>query len=159
MFTRVRLPRPSCLSALLLAALLAAAVPYQAGALPGSYRVAAAVGELQTAAGVEIAGSAPPAMAPGAIWEHTFATEGSYPYYDPLDLGMTGTIDVLPGQARASAAPVVVEITITAAGFQPASVTIAEGDTVRWTNSDDASHAIRGGATHARYLPLLALRQ
>jgi plastocyanin len=47
------------------------------------------------------------------------------------------------------------EVTITDAGFEPPTVTIAISDTVRWTNRGASVHAVAGGAPRRRYLPLV----
>jgi plastocyanin len=47
-----------------------------------------------------------------------------------------GVLAIAPAQALAA------NVTITALGFAPSSVTINQGDTVTWTNSDVASHQL-----------------
>ena len=51
-----------------------------------------------------------------------------------------------------------VEIAITDAGFDPPEVTIAAGDTVRWTNRGSGLHAVAGGAPARTYLPVVLRR-
>jgi plastocyanin len=99
-----------------------------------------------------------PDLASGQSWTHTFATEGSYPYYDAHSPGLTGTVVVNPtsmrGQRRradargsfhpSSAARTVTEVSITDAGFDPPTVTIGVSDTVHWINNSAAPHAIAG---------------
>jgi plastocyanin len=50
------------------------------------------------------------------------------------------------------------EVTITDAGFDPPAVTVAAGDTVRWTNADAGVHAVAGGAPRRICLPLVTRR-
>jgi hypothetical protein len=48
------------------------------------------------------------------------------------------------------------DVSITAGGFEPQTVTIDLDDAVRWTNDDSTVHAVSGGQSHYRlYLPLL----
>ncbi len=49
----------------------------------------------------------------------------------------------------------VTSVSITATGFEPPTVTIGVGDTVRWVNADTIGHAIRGGEPYHVYLPLV----
>jgi plastocyanin len=152
---------------------------YTAGTLPGRYEVVAAVGQVVGRAVVVITGAAPPALAPGESWEHAFTTSGVYPYYDPYVPRHAGTVVVtssLRGASSASAKPLLgtkqspsspeeiashtplamtTEVTITDAGFEPPTVTIAISDTVRWTNRGASVHAVAGGAPRRRYLPLV----
>jgi plastocyanin len=51
-----------------------------------------------------------------------------------LILIVLGVVAVAPARALAA------NVTISAAGFVPATVTINQGDTVTWTNTDTASH-------------------
>ena len=132
---------------------------YTAGNLPGHYEVVAAVGEIEGRAQVEITGDPPPDLAPGQSYEHTFSTEGAYPYYDGYNPDLKGTVVVSPtttngeyNEAQSGdsflsqfAVVTVTDVSITEAGFDPLTVTIGVGDTVRWTNDGAATHAIRGG--------------
>lgn len=51
-------------------------------------------------------------------------------------------------------------VTITASGFSPKSITVKLGDTITWTNSDNASHTVNSDPhpTHTLY-PFLNLGQ
>ena len=40
----------------------------------------------------------------------------------------------------------IVEVSIQGFAFNPASVTISTGDTVRWTNQDSATHTVKGSS-------------
>lgn len=40
----------------------------------------------------------------------------------------------------------IVDISISNFAFNPASVTISTGDTVRWTNQDSATHTVKGSS-------------
>jgi plastocyanin len=49
-----------------------------------------------------------------------------------------------------------IDVSITGSGFSPSSVSISEGDTVRWTNNDSATRNVSSDAhpTHTNYAPL-----
>ncbi len=139
---------------------------YTAGDWPGTYYVAAEAPSgkmlimLQGQAPVTVTGTETcPDLAPGASYTHTFAMIGAYPYHDRVGSGhYTGTVTVNPtlGEGKATH-----DVSITAAGFDPASIVIARNDTVRWTNTDTAIHAVGGGKYRPQYrlyLPLV-LRQ
>ena len=53
-----------------------------------------------------------------------------------LTLIVLGVVAVAPARALAA------NVTISAAGFVPATVTINQGDTVTWTNTDTATHQV-----------------
>ncbi len=122
-----------------------------------------------------------PALAPGSSWGLTFTTPGVYLYYDAYAPTHAGTVVVGPtvgvslrgaGFAPKQSYPSLREIasqtplamttttviTITDAGFNPPTVTIAISDTVRWTNRGATIHAIAGGAPRQLYLPLTLRR-
>jgi len=135
---------------------------YTAGSLPGRYQVTAeaTVGN-STATGfarVEITGTATgPDLDPDQSWIHTFTTAGVYPYYDRYNPNLRGTVVVSPTRSTLGMLNASTVISITAAGFDPFSVTIGVSDTVRWTNTDIITHAIRGGVPYNYvYLPLVA---
>ena len=46
-------------------------------------------------------------------------------------------------------------ISITVTGFDPPTLAIGRGDTVRWVNADVVAHSIRGGEPYQVYLPLV----
>ena len=108
------------------------------------------MGEIEGRAQVEITGDPPPDLAPGQSYDHTFSTEGAYPYYDGYNPALTGTVVVSPtvGQVVGQVGNLsytTMPISITAGGFDPLTVTITISDTVRWTNADTITHTIRGG--------------
>ena len=53
-----------------------------------------------------------------------------------LLLSALAVVLVVPAQALAA------NITVSATGFAPASLTINQGDTVTWTNPDSATHQV-----------------
>jgi plastocyanin len=53
-----------------------------------------------------------------------------------LTLIVLGVVAVVPARALAA------NVTISAAGFVPATVTVTQGDTVTWTNTDIATHQV-----------------
>jgi plastocyanin len=141
---------------------------YTAGNLPGLYQVTATSGKVTGSAQVRITGPVPPDLPSGQSWNLTFFTAGTYPYYDRYNLDHRGTVVVNPVTANsehnegrdgnsllAPFAAVTVPVTITAAGFDPPTVTINVSDTVCWTNADTTVHAIRGGVPFKLFLPLV----
>jgi len=130
---------------------------YVAGNLPGRYSVVAAQDEVEGRAWVTILGAAPPDLAPGQSWEHTFSTAGVYPYCNSRDFNLRGTVIVSPtvGRLHGLDAKTVISVSITATGFEPLTVTLGVSDTVRWVNADVVAHAIRGGEPYQVYLPLV----
>lgn len=121
------------------------------------------MGEIEGRAQVEITGDPPPDLLPGQSYEHTFTAKGTYPYYDGYNPAHTGTVVVNPTTTNGEyneaqvedsflsqfAVVTVTDVSITEAGFDPPTVTIGVGDTVRWTNHGTATHAIRGGEPSA----------
>jgi plastocyanin len=129
---------------------------YTAGNLPGHYGVTASVGHVVGRSWVTVEGEPPPDLGPGQSHEHTFDTEGTYPYHDDGDPGQKGTAVVGATGGVLPPLGTTTIISITATGFQPLTVTIGVGDTVRWTNADAVTHSIRGGEPQLLlYLPLL----
>jgi plastocyanin len=128
---------------------------YTAGNLPGYYGVTAAVGDVVGRASVRIDGEPPPDLGPGQSHDHTFDTPGTYPYHGGNNLGLQGTVIVGATGGAAPTLNAVIPISITATGFQPATVTVDVGDIVRWTNNDVITHTIRGGPSHVLHLPLV----
>jgi plastocyanin len=93
-------------------------------------------------------------VAPGATFSHTFDTAGTFTYHCNIHPSMTATITVVPAPA-ASAPPVPAPSTGPAASagagsavaikdfsFQPASISVAVGSTVTWTNNDTTGHTV-----------------
>lgn len=78
-------------------------------------------------------------IAPGTSSPHLFASLGSFPYHCTHHPVMTGTVTV------AAAGPMAVAVQIissSAGGFSPATVTVAQGGTVTWTNNDGGTHTV-----------------
>ena len=97
----------------------------------------------------------------GDSWSFTFSTPGKYVYLDDRNkdnLALHGTVTVgtagsdpgaspgmpaMPGMpAAAPAAPTTAAVSLAGETFTPASVTIAVGGTVTWTNDDSAPHNV-----------------
>jgi plastocyanin len=72
-------------------------------------------------------------IAPGVVFQHTFASAGSFPFHCTIHPVMTGTVTVDAGSANDSAFVSIVSMTST--GFSPQSVTIKPGGHVRWLNN------------------------
>ena len=106
----------------------------------------------------------------GETFTLTFVTEGTYPYRDERDDAATayvGTILVGPaGVATGGAAessgnlpdappPSTVSIAIADRAFAPASVVVAAGGTVEWTNADGEVHTVSaaGGTFDSGVIP------
>ncbi len=78
-------------------------------------------------------------LPPGGSFNHPFAAAGSFPYHCSIHPIMTATITVATGGADSA----VVNITgPTANGFQPQTVTVKVGGSVRWTNSSSQTHTV-----------------
>jgi plastocyanin len=78
-------------------------------------------------------------IGPGGNFQHTFATQGTFPYHCSIHSAMTGTITVNASGALAGAVSIV---SSNAAGFSPSSVTIGVGGEVTWTNNDGVTHTV-----------------
>ena len=72
-------------------------------------------------------------LAAGKVFQHTFASAGSFPYKCTNHPVMTGTVTVNASSANDSAFVSIVSMTAT--GFSPQSVTIKPGGHVRWLNN------------------------
>lgn len=75
-------------------------------------------------------------LSSGAVYNHTFANAGAYPYHCKFHGGMTGTVQVSAGS------PAMVSVSITDNAFNPASVSVAPGGSVTWTNNGGAQHTV-----------------
>jgi len=72
-------------------------------------------------------------LAAGQVFQHTFATAGSFPYHCSNHPMMTGTVTVSASSVNDSA--FVSMINSTATGFSPQSVNVKPGGHVRWLNN------------------------
>ncbi len=94
-------------------------------------------------------------VAPGATFSHTFDTAGTFTYHCNIHPSMTATITVVPAPAAsappvpaptigpaASAAAAGSAVAIKDFSFQPASISVAVGSTVTWTNNDTTGHTV-----------------
>ena len=77
-----------------------------------------------------------PFLAAGGVYAHMFATAGTYNYHCKVHgLGMAGTVTVAGGGAMGAAVAIQDNL------YNPASVTIAPGQTVTWTaNAGNANN-------------------
>jgi len=89
----------------------------------------------------------------GTSWTHTFSAVGSYAYVDKENennAALHGTVTVKAGAtstggspgAPAPPAPTTAAVTLAGQAFSPASVTVAVGGTVTWTNKDSMPHNV-----------------
>ena len=109
-------------------------------------------------------------LEPGEAFTLTFVTEGTYPYRDERDDSATssvGTIVVGPSGGAAGGAaepsgnppdappPSTASVAIADRAFAPASVVVAAGGTVEWTNADGEGHTVSatGGAFESAIMP------
>lgn len=74
------------------------------------------------------------------VFQHTFATAGTFNYQCTIHPQMVGTVTVNAGSANDSAFVDIVNNTAT--GFQPGAVTIKPGGHVRWFNSSSMNHNV-----------------
>ncbi len=74
----------------------------------------------------------------GASFSHVFTIAGSFAYVCQYHSNMNGNV-----QAMAMGAPH--EVLITNFAFDPVDLTIAVGDSVRWTNMDASPHTVTAG--------------
>jgi plastocyanin len=80
----------------------------------------------------------------GGVFQHTFATAGTFPYHCSLHGAMTGnSVVVSAGSVNDSA--FVQIVSLTAPGFSPPSVTIKPGGHVRWLNVQGSPHTVTSG--------------
>jgi plastocyanin len=75
-----------------------------------------------------------PVLKSGETWSYTFTKADGYPYRDKLHETLRGAVNV-----NASG-----DVSIAQTGFQPQTINITAGQTVRWTNNDfsGASHQV-----------------
>ncbi len=82
-------------------------------------------------------------LAQGATFSQTFDTPGTYTYHCAIHSSMIGTITVVaapaPSMAPAASAS---SVTIQDFAFGPASISVAVGSTVTWTNQDGTAHTV-----------------
>lgn len=70
-------------------------------------------------------------IGPGGMYQHTFASAGTYPYHCAIHgLSMAGTVVVANGQPANAAVSIQNNNT-----YSPATVSVAPGGTVTWTNN------------------------
>ena len=92
----------------------------------------------------------------GDSWSHTFTTVGTYAYVDKENEdnpSLHGTVTVKAGAATggtlgapAPPAPMTASVNLAGGDFTPASVTVAVGGTVTWTNGDSTQHNVTANA-------------
>jgi len=76
----------------------------------------------------------------GAVYSHTFPmTAKTYPYHCKIHSSMTASVIVSSGGAASAS------ITITDNSFGAATVTVAPGATVTWTNNGNNTHTVTSG--------------
>ena len=73
------------------------------------------------------------------VFEHLFDEEGTFSYFCRLHPEMTGTVNVIPGEAATRTVNIVDNPEM---GFSPATVDIDVGGTVRWENHSEAHHTV-----------------
>ena len=79
---------------------------------------------------------------PGGTFQHVFNTVETARYYckhhgGPGGSGMSGVITV-----QAGGSPSMHEVSITNNAFNPATLTISVGSTVKWTNNSSSMHTV-----------------
>ncbi len=94
---------------------------------------------------------------PGDTFQFTFSVEGTYSYLDERDAdnpayqgSVVVTIDAPPGGEEPApppggeppAPPVSGDVSIVNRSYQPGSLTVGVGATVRWANNDDRVHTV-----------------
>jgi plastocyanin len=93
----------------------------------------------------------------GTSWSFTFDTVGTYAYVDKeneKNLALHGTVTVKAGAtstggtpgAPAPPAPMTASVNLAGGRFTPATVTVAVGGTVTWTNGDGSQHNVTANA-------------
>jgi plastocyanin len=73
-----------------------------------------------------------PVLSAKQSWTHTFRNGGTFAYHDGLHPALRGTVVVIPIRT----------IWITAAGFEPSSMTIRTGQTVTWVNRTSSNQQV-----------------
>ena len=76
-------------------------------------------------------------LAQNATYVHTIATAGTYAYHCSIHTSMHGSVTVSSMSSNTAQA-----VNISGFAFSPASVTIAPGGTVTWTNLDATAHTV-----------------
>jgi plastocyanin len=84
-------------------------------------------------------------LAPGMVYQHTFANAGTYPYHCTIHAAMTGNQVVVDAGSAVDSAVVNI-VSMTAPGFSPSSVTIKPGGRVRWINTHTTTHTVTSGS-------------
>ncbi len=81
-------------------------------------------------------------LAQGATFSQTFDTPGTYTYHCAIHPSMTGTITVVAAPTPSSAPADTAAVTIQGFAFGPASINVAVGSSVSWTNQDGTAHTV-----------------
>ena len=76
-------------------------------------------------------------LGPGAVYQHTFASAGSYAYHCVFHAPMRGTV-----QVNASAADSIAHVSITSSTTTFPGATIRPGGSVTWTNNTQLDHTV-----------------
>lgn len=77
------------------------------------------------------------------------ATPAEKPAVTPVETPVAPVSDVTPQPVDEGK---IVEVNIQNSAFNPQSVAISTGDTVRWTNMDSATHTVRGPTFESKVL-------
>jgi len=77
-----------------------------------------------------------PNLATNGVFMHTFANAGTFNYHCKFHGGMTGSVTVAGGQ------PASASVAIGDNSFSPTSVSVAPGGTVTWTNNGLNTHTV-----------------
>ena len=88
-------------------------------------------------AALETSSSAAGVLGPGAVYQHTFASAGSYAYHCVFHAPMRGTV-----QVNASAADSIAHVSITSSTTTFPGATIRPGGSVTWTNNTQLDHTV-----------------
>lgn len=76
----------------------------------------------------------------GETFSHLFDSIGTFNYHCTTHSGMTGTVIV-------TSPPLTADVTISSSYFSPATINVAKGATVTWTNNDDLSHTVTSNSS------------